>query len=62
MKRLDGTKIEYVQATQKDIDLALELGREVFARNVDDVARRHARSSQRDSALVKEKYDDLQEH
>lgn len=38
MKRIDDTKMEYVEATQKDIDLALELGRSVFARNVDDVS------------------------
>jgi hypothetical protein len=38
MKRLDGSPMEYVQATQKDVDLALELGREVFARNCDDVS------------------------
>jgi hypothetical protein len=38
MKRADGGKMEYVQATQRDVDLALELGREVFARNVDDVS------------------------
>jgi hypothetical protein len=38
MKRVDGVKIEYVQAVQKDIDLAVEIGREVFVRNVDDVA------------------------
>jgi hypothetical protein len=38
LTRIDGTKMEYVQATQKDVDLALELGKEVFARNVDDVS------------------------
>jgi DNA primase len=38
MKRRNGTPMDYVQATQKDIDLALELGHLVFARNVDDVS------------------------
>jgi hypothetical protein len=38
MKRADGTKMEYVQATQGDVDLAVEIGRAVFVRNVDDVA------------------------
>jgi len=38
IRRPDGTKVEYVQATQKDVDIALELGRLVFARNVDDVS------------------------
>jgi DNA primase len=36
-KRIDGTKTECVYATQKDVDLALEIGRAVFIRNVDDV-------------------------
>jgi hypothetical protein len=38
MKRGDGTKMEYVQATQKDVDLALELGKDAFSRNIDDVS------------------------
>jgi DNA primase len=38
MKRYDGTKMEYVQTTQKDVDTALELGKEVFTRNIDDVS------------------------
>jgi len=38
MKRADGSKMEFVQATQKDVDVALELGRTVFVRNVDDVS------------------------
>ncbi|MDG5817125.1 hypothetical protein QA601_18660 [Chitinispirillales bacterium ANBcel5] len=38
LRRVDGSKVEYVQATQRDIDLALELGRLVFTRNVDDVS------------------------
>ena len=38
MKRGDGTKMEYVQAIQRDVDLALELGKDVFSRNIDDVS------------------------
>jgi DNA primase len=58
MKRLDGSKMEYVQATQRDIDLALELGREVFARNVDDVSPTGRKLLAEIVLLVKEKYDD----
>lgn len=59
IKRPDGKKIEYVQATQRDIDLALELGREVFARNVDDVSPTARRLLAEIVLLVKEKYDDM---
>jgi DNA primase len=59
IKRLDGSKLDYVQATQKDVDLALELGREVFARNVDDVSPTGRKLLAEIVALVKEKYDDL---
>jgi len=59
MKRLDGSKMEYVQATQRDIDLALELGREVFARNVDDVSPTGRKLLSEIVGLVKEKYDDM---
>jgi DNA primase len=38
MKRKDGSKIDYVQVTQADIDLALKLGRDVFVRDLDDVS------------------------
>jgi hypothetical protein len=38
LKRLDDTCIDFVQATQRDIDLALELGKVVFTRNLDDVS------------------------
>jgi len=37
-ERLGGTSFEYVQATQRDVELARELGRLVFPRNVDDVS------------------------
>jgi hypothetical protein len=57
MKRADGSKMEYVQATQRDVDLALELGREVFARNVDDVAPTGRKLLSEIIHLVKEKYD-----
>jgi hypothetical protein len=56
MKRSDGTKMEYVQATQKDIDLALELGHEIFARNVDDVSPTARKLLSYIIKLVKEKY------
>jgi len=59
MKRLDGVKLDYVQATQRDIDLALELGREVFARNVDDVSPTGRKLLAEIVAIVKEKYDDF---
>jgi len=58
MKRVDGSKMEYVQATQRDVDLALELGREVFARNVDDVSPTARKLLSYIIELVKEKYDD----
>ena len=61
MKRIDGTKVEYVQATQKDIDLALELGREAFARNVDDVSPTARGLLSSIVELVKEKYDTIKE-
>jgi hypothetical protein len=50
--------MDYVQATQKDIDLALELSREVFARNVDDVSPTGRKLLSEIVLLVKEKYDD----
>jgi hypothetical protein len=59
MKRIDGTKLDYVQATQRDVDLALELGRETFARNVDDVSPIGRKLLAEIVLLVKEKYDDL---
>ncbi len=59
MRRADGTKLDYVQATQRDIDLALELGREVFVRNVDDVSPTGRKLLAEIVALVKEKYDDF---
>jgi len=61
MKRIDGTKVEYVQATQRDIDLALELSREVFARNVDDVSPTARTLLSQVISLVKEKYDNLKD-
>jgi hypothetical protein len=59
LKRPDGSRLDYVQATQRDIDLALELGREVFARNVDDVSPTGRKLLAEIVLLVKEKYDDL---
>jgi hypothetical protein len=59
MKRADGSKLDYVQATQRDVDLALELGREAFARNVDDVSPTGRKLLSEIILLVKEKCDDL---
>lgn len=59
IKRPDGAKMAYVQALQRDIDLALELGREVFARNVDDVSPTARTLLAEIVLLVKEKYDDM---
>jgi hypothetical protein len=59
MKRLDGSKMEFVQATQKDVDIALELGRLVFARNVDDVSPTARTLLAAIVKLVQEKYDDM---
>jgi DNA primase len=38
LKRIDGTTMEYVQATQSDVDLALQISKDAFARNIDDVS------------------------
>jgi hypothetical protein len=38
LKRADNTVMEYVQATEGDVELALTLCQDVFARNVDDVS------------------------
>jgi DNA primase len=59
IRRADGTKIEYVEATQRDIDLALELGKEAFARNLDDVSPTARRLLTYIIELVQQKYDDL---
>jgi hypothetical protein len=59
LKRLDDATMEYVQATQKDVDLALELGRVVFARNVDDVSPTGRTLLEEIIKLVQEKYDAL---
>jgi len=61
IKRLDGTKLEYVEATQRDVDIALELSREIFASNVDDVSPMGRRLLSAIIGLVKEKYDSLKE-
>ena len=59
LKRLDGATVEYVQATQRDVDLALELGRQVFARNVDDVSPTGRSLLTEIVKLVSEKYEAL---
>jgi hypothetical protein len=61
IKRLDGSKMEYVEATQRDVDTALELSRETFASNIDDVSPMGRRLLAAIIGLVKEKYDSLKE-
>jgi hypothetical protein len=61
MKRYDGTKMEYVQATQKDVDTALELGKEVFTRNIDDVSPTGRTLLKAIVDLVNEKHADLKQ-
>jgi len=56
LKRIDGTKMEYVQAMQKDVDIALELGKDIFARNIDDVSPTGRTLLKAIVELVKEKY------
>jgi len=58
IKRLDGSKMEYVEATQRDVDIALELSREIFASNIDDVSPMGRRLLAAIIGLAKEKYDD----
>ena len=52
--------MEYVQAMQRDVDLALELGRHVFARNVDDVSPRGRKLLAEILTLVTRKHGSLQ--
>ena len=62
MKRGDGSKMEYVQATQKDIDIALELGKDAFSRNIDDVSPTGRTLLKAIVDLVKEKYTALKQN
>jgi hypothetical protein len=62
LKRIDGTKMEYVLATQKDVDLALELGKDAFARNIDDVSPTGRTLLKSIVELVKEKYTILKQN
>lgn len=55
-ERIDGVTFEYVQATQKDVELARELGKLIFPRNVDDVSPTGRTLLAHIDALVKEKY------
>jgi hypothetical protein len=59
MKRIDGVKMDYVQATQADINLAFELGRQTFAHNVDDVSPIGRKLLAEIIKLVQEKYNDI---
>ncbi|RLG30466.1 hypothetical protein DRN98_07320, partial [Methanosarcinales archaeon] len=55
-QRIDGTSFEYVQATKKDVELARELGKLVFPRNVDDVSPTGRTLLSHIDDLVHEKY------
>ncbi len=55
-QRIDGTTFEYVQATQQDVNLAKELGKLVFPRNVDDVSPTGRALLNHIDDLVKDKY------
>jgi len=61
LRRLDGTKIDFVQASQKDIDIALELGKDVFTRNIDDVSPTGRTLLKSVVELVKEKYERIKQ-
>lgn len=55
-QRLGGSELEYVQATQKDVELARELGKLIFPRNVDDVSPTGRTLLDHIDDLVHEKY------
>jgi hypothetical protein len=57
MKRPDGTNMDFVQATQADVDLAVELGRDAFMRDLDDVSPAGRALLPDILALVTEKYE-----
>jgi len=38
LQRADGTTMEYILATEQDVELALSLGKDIFCRNIDDVS------------------------
>ncbi len=59
LKRMDGAKVDYVMVDKKDVELALELGRMVFHRNVDDVSPTGRRLLAEIARLVTEKYEAL---
>ena len=59
-KRPCGTELAYVQATQRDVELAKELGRTVFPRNIDDVSPTGRALLDHIDDLVTEKYSSLQ--
>ena len=59
VKRIDGTAIEGIYATQKDVDLAFELGKSVFIRNIDDVSPIGRALLVEIDKLVNSKYEDI---
>jgi DNA primase len=61
-QRKTGTKMAYVQAMQRDVDLALELGKEAFCRNIDDVSPTGRTLLQSIVELVNEKHTILKQN
>lgn len=60
-RRIDGKKCDCVYATQADVGLALELGRQIFARNVDDVSPTGRKLLSMVYTYIKQKGEHLQE-
>jgi len=58
-RRIDGTGVPCIYATQKDVDLAFELGRPVFVRNVDDVSPTGRALLTEIDKLTNEKYNEM---
>jgi hypothetical protein len=59
IRRSDGSIMESVEATQRDVDLALELGKAVFMRNLDDVSPTGRALLREIKKLTTEKYDHM---
>jgi hypothetical protein len=61
LKRIDGSTVEYVLVDKQDVAVALELGRMVFHRNVDDVSPTGRRLLEEINGLVSEKYEQMKQ-
>lgn len=59
IRRSDGSVMESVEAIQRDVDLALELGKAVFMRNLDDVSPTGRALLREIKKLTTEKYDHM---